>query len=70
MDRGVVSPVDTSMDVTKLVAVLGITLTDFATGIALTFNDKTSVLPKKIETTQLTTTTTTNNNNNNNITNS
>jgi hypothetical protein len=67
MDRGVVSPVDTSMDVTKLVAVLGITLTDFATGIALTFNDKTSVLPKKIETTQLTTTT---NNNNNNITNS
>jgi dTDP-4-dehydrorhamnose reductase len=67
MDRGVVSPVDTSMDVTKLVAVLGITLTDFATGIALTFNDKTSVLPKKIETTQLTTT---NDDNNNNITNS
>jgi hypothetical protein len=55
------------MDVTKLVAVLGITLTDFATGIALTFNDKTSVLPKKIETTQLTTT---NDDNNNNITNS
>lgn len=40
VNRGVASPPDISMDISKIVAELGISLTDFVTGAALTFKSK------------------------------
>lgn len=40
VNRGVASPPDISMDISKIVAELGVSLTDFATGVALTFSSK------------------------------
>lgn len=40
VNRGVASPPDISMDINKIIAELGVSLTDFATGVALTFSSK------------------------------
>jgi hypothetical protein len=40
VNRGVVSPPDISMDVSKLVAELNFKLTGFAAGVAMTLNSK------------------------------